>query len=76
MKKKLDVLYLSLFSIADMALKYKADPKYTKSTIESLLFFAWCDGLIDGNQYEYMMQLSKNNLEEFHSYMLKHVDFD
>ncbi len=76
MKKNLDILYLSIFSIADMALKCKADSKYTQSIIETILFFAWCDGVIDGHQYEYMVELSEKDLEAFHSYIFENIDFD
>lgn len=72
----LDVMYLSLFSIADMALKFKVDVKYTYSRIESILFFARIDGLIDGHQYEYMVMLLGKDLEAFHSYMFGHVKFE
>ena len=76
MNKKLDVMYMSLFALTDMALKYKADPKYTKSIIGNVLFFAWVDGLIDCRQYEHLIKLSEKDFEGFHSCMLKHVDFD
>lgn len=76
MKKKLDVFYFSLFSLSDRALKCKPDTKYTQSTIENILFFAWCDGLIDGHQYEEMTKLLEKDLEEFKSYVLENIDFN
>ena len=76
MKKSLNVMYLSLFSIADLALKYNVNQSEIKDVIETILFFAWNDSVIDGNQYEKMVKISEKDLERFHSYLFEKIDFD
>ena len=76
MKKTLEFMYLSLFSIEDMALNCKADSTYTKEVIETILFFTLCDDMIDGHQYNNRVLLLEKDMEEFHDFMFKHVNFD
>lgn len=76
MKKDSNIIYLSIFSIVDMALKFKADSTYTKESIKTILFFAWVDGLIDSHQYESLAELSETDLEGFHSYLFKKINFN